>query len=62
MEKTLTLNELINRLTYAVNACPEMGDKPVAFIDWDDMTTAFTEGVHDVIRDRNYNIEKVVLG
>jgi len=58
----MTLNELIDRLTYAVNACPEMGDKPVTFIDWNDMTTAFTEGVHDVIRDKNGNAETVVLG
>ena len=58
----MTLNELIDRLTYAANTFPEMGDKPVVFIDWNDMTTAFTEGVHDVIRDKNNNTETVVLG
>ncbi len=60
--KPLTFKELTDRLQYALNAMPEIADKPVIFIDWNDMTTAFTEGIHDNIVDSDGNVECVVLG
>lgn len=62
MEKALTLNELIARLQYAVDRMPELGDKSVVFIDWNDMTTEVSEGIHDIVNDSEGNPEVVVLG
>ena len=62
MEKALTLNELIADLQSVLKEKPETGDKPVVFLDWNSVSTKVSEGVYDFWRDKDGNIETVVLG